>query len=184
MSEKYFCPNCGAPVAPTDKFCQSCGAKLVEQSAVQQPPVKPTTPQYSGPYVPPQAVSYQGQTTPGLPYQGIPQASYAQLKPSYFSRTLAYLLDGIIFGFIGSFCFIIPLFKDVIPERGKSFGKAILNLKVVDYDTGIPITAGQACLRQLGFIITAGFDIFVPLCTEDGRRVGDYIAGTIVLEDI
>lgn len=205
MSEgKYFCPNCGAPVAATDKFCQTCGAKLIDQTDARpqkpytQPPVQPqpqhpygqpTPTQYSGPYAPPTQPITPGQP-PGpyagriMPVQRAGPEYYAQVKAGLGSRVLAYILDSLIFGFIGSFCFIIPWFKDVIPERGKSFGKAMLNLKVVDYDTGLPITAGQACMRNFGYLLTLGFDIFVPFCTSDGRRVGDYLAGSIVIEDV
>ncbi|MHA1953178.1 MAG: RDD family protein, partial [Candidatus Heimdallarchaeaceae archaeon] len=112
---------------------------------------------------------------------GIPKGQYLELKPSYLDRFLAYLVDGIVFGFIGAICFIVPFFKDMIPEAGKSVGKSMLKLKVVNYDTGNPITAGQACVRTLCFILP--FDLFVPLCTEDGRRIGDMVANTIVLED-
>ena len=58
-----------------------------------------------------------------------------------------------------------------------------MKIRVVDYDSGDPITFEQSCLRNicLGFLF--GIDLIVPLCNDEGRRVGDYLAGTIVIED-
>lgn len=179
--KKFFCPNCGSSTTPDDKFCLSCGHKLADEASIPSPAQQP---QYQQP------VQQSGPYSPAQPYAaaqpmpvagGIPRERYMELKPKFLDRFLAYLVDGVIFGFIGAFCPIVPLFKDMIPEAGKSFGKSMLKLKVVNYDTGHPIKAGQACVRSLCFILP--FDLLVPLCTEDGRRIGDMVANTIVLED-
>jgi len=186
LSKKYFCPNCGSSTSPEDKFCLNCGKKLVKDSA---PSPKVQKPQYEAPaqqqapYVPPQPYAPTQTYAPTQPMPvsggGIPKHAYAQLKASYCDRGLAYLIDGCIF----SFCPPLACFRDIIPKAGKGFGKSAMNLMVVDYDTGLPITAGQACVRTLCMGATSGFDACVPLCTEDGRRLGDLVANTIVLED-
>jgi len=174
-SEKFFCPNCGASVTPEDKFCQNCGAKLKDQEpsviapGVQQPHV-----QTSGPVIPAYQPPPQQPHQAYQPYQPVVQqagfvdpAHYLQLKADLGSRCLAFLIDSIIWGIIssctGGFAVFVAIFKDSIPKEGRSFGKQAMNIKVVDYNTGGPMS--------------------VPLCTSDGRRVGDYIAGTIVIED-
>jgi len=199
MSAKYFCPNCGAAVIPEDKFCQNCGTKLeggtaqgVSAPAYQAPasqsgPVTPTpTYQPSQPYQP-----YQ----PYVDSQRIQQVStvdpsqYMRIKASLGNRCVANLIDSIIWTLISSFSgglgiFAVP-FKDSIPEEGKSFGKQAMHIRVVDYNTGRLMTVGQGFVRNcLGYLVTLGLDFFIPICTNDGRRVGDYLAGTIVIEDM
>ncbi len=180
MSKKYFCPNCGSSIAPEDKFCLNCGHKLVEESvpsakAQQAEPVQPA-PEHSGPYARVQPAAY--------PYvqpaqQAVLPANYIQLKASYMDRCLALLIDDILY----NLCPPLWCFRDVIPERGKSFGKSIMKIRVVDYDSGLPITVGQSCIRTLCLGVLFGIDFIVPLCNDEGRRIGDYLAGTIVLED-
>ena len=174
MSKKFFCPNCGAAAAPDDKFCLNCGTNLKEGAEVPVPPAQaPPThapAQQVGPYAPAQAMPVA---------TGIPRSSYIQMKAPMSSRCIALLIDGIIF----EICPPLWCFRDVVPERGKSIGKSILKLKVVDYDTGQPITFGQSCIRTLCLGVCFGLDYIVPFFNDEGRRIGDYVAGTIVLED-
>lgn len=44
MTEMQFCPQCGKPVAPTDRFCGACGASLAPGALPERPPTKPETP--------------------------------------------------------------------------------------------------------------------------------------------
>lgn len=183
MSKKYFCPNCGSSTATADKFCLNCGKKLVEDSAPSPKAQKPQyeTPAQQAPYVPPQPYAPTQPYAPAQPMPvsggGIPKHAYAQLRASYGDRFVAYIIDNCI----SSFCPPLGCFRDIIPETGKGFGKGMMKLMVVDYDTGLPITAGQACVRTLCFISI--IDAFMPLCNDEGRRIGDFVANTIVLED-
>lgn len=174
MSKKFFCPNCGAAAAPEDKFCLNCGTNLKEGTGVPTPPAQPVTQQpptqHAGPYAPAQAIPAA---------VGVPRSSYIQMKAPLSSRCVALLIDNLIY----NFCPPLWCFRDVIPEKGKSFGKSMLNLKVVDYDTGLPISVGQSCIRTICLGVCFGFDYIWPLFNDEGRRIGDYIAGTIVLED-
>ncbi len=175
MSKKFFCPNCGSSTAPEDKFCLNCGKQLGTASEpapkAQAPQAQPAQPQY----VPPQPY-VQAQT---MPVAGgrIPKEHYISLKGNYCDRGFALIIDGCI----SNICPPLGCFRDIIPETGRGFGKSIMKLKVVDYDTGRQITAGQACIRNICFITI--IDLFLPLCNEEGRRLGDFIANTIVLED-
>ena len=177
MSKKYFCPNCGSSIAPEDKFCLNCGQKLTEDFT-PAPKAQPTTAQ-SGP-TPAQPSPYTyAQPTTQASVPAVSPANYIQLKAGMLDRFLALLIDSIIF----NLCPPLWCFRDVIPEKGKSFGKSIMNIRVVDYDTGQPITTGQSCVRTLCLGVLFGIDYIVPLCNDEGRRIGDYLAGTIVLED-
>lgn len=178
MSKKFFCPNCGNSTSPEDKFCLNCGKQL---AAGSEPSPKAQKPQVEQPAQQPQYVPPQPYTTAQpMPVGGggIPKQHYIELKAGYFDRCFALLVDGCI----SSLCPPLGCFRDIIPEAGRGFGKSAMKLRVVDYDTGLPITAGQACVRNLCLGLF-GIDYIVPLCNAEGRRIGDFVANTIVLED-
>ncbi|WP_033295071.1 RDD family protein [Amycolatopsis jejuensis] len=75
-------------------------------------------------------------------------------------------------------------------SRGRSLGKLALGLRVVRVDGG-PISFRHALTRALaGFFVdfwALGFlgavAVIVSLTSSDGRRVGDYLAGTLVIRE-
>ena len=75
-------------------------------------------------------------------------------------------------------------------SRGRSLGKLAVGLRVVRVDGG-PIRFRHALVRGLaGFIVdfwTLGLfgavAVIVSLCSSDGRRVGDFLAGTLVIRE-
>ena len=77
--------------------------------------------------------------------------------------------------------FFYSLFKDCV--KGRSVGKRFTGCRVVDSSTGKPTPAGQALVRNLPFLIP--FFSIVELATAslrpDSRRLGDLMAGTIVV---
>jgi len=169
LSKKFFCPHCGSAIVPEDKFCMNCGKTLItDTSKVQtQTLVQQQSQIY---YAPVQSIPVA---------TVIPKEAFLEYKAPYLDRFVALLIDGFIY----DLCPPLWCFRDVIPERGKSFGKAILKLKVVDYVTGKPITPGQAFIRTMCLAFFPIIDLLVPLCNNEGRRIGDYVASTIVLED-
>lgn len=72
--------------------------------------------------------------------------------------------------------------------RGRSVGKIALGLRVVRDDGG-PIRARQAGVRALSgvfadFILTSGVGaVFCSLLNERGKRIGDVLAGTVVVRE-
>ena len=95
-------------------------------------------------------------------------------------RKSAPLVSRCIAAIIDSFFNCIPCYgcwKDGIRD-GQSFGKGMMGLRVVKFSTGKPATITDSCLRN--------FCSLCPpvLCITSGRRrVGDFIAGTIVIKD-
>ncbi|UOZ10082.1 RDD family protein [Amycolatopsis sp. WQ 127309] len=75
-------------------------------------------------------------------------------------------------------------------SRGRSLGKMAVGLRVVRVDGG-PIRFRHALTRGLaGFVVdfwTLGLfgavAVIVSLCSSDGRRVGDFLAGTLVVRE-
>ncbi|GAB2524842.1 RDD family protein [Nocardia heshunensis] len=73
-------------------------------------------------------------------------------------------------------------------SRGRSLGKMALGLRVVRADGG-PIDFRHAVTRGLAGIVdfwvlgTGLIAVVVSLCSPQGRRVGDALAGTVVVHD-
>ncbi|MFX0085942.1 MAG: RDD family protein [Candidatus Hodarchaeota archaeon] len=87
-------------------------------------------------------------------------------------RCLASCVDGCL-----AFIPCYSLWKDGIRE-GQSFGKGIFGLRVVNFTTGRPITVMDSCLRNCCSLCPP-----LLLVTKGRRRVGDFIAGSIVIKD-
>ncbi|NBH10756.1 RDD family protein [Amycolatopsis sp. SID8362] len=82
-----------------------------------------------------------------------------------------------------------PVLSETL-TRGRSLGKMAVGLRVVRVDGG-PIRFRHALVRGLaGFVVdfwTLGLfgavAVIVSLCSSDGRRVGDFLAGTLVVRE-
>ncbi|MEV4602209.1 RDD family protein [Amycolatopsis sp. NPDC049253] len=108
-------------------------------------------------------------------------ATSADLDPAL---TIALLLSVFVLIVIG-----YPVLFETL-TRGKSLGKMALGLRVVRLDGG-PIRFRHALTRALaGFFVdfwALGFlgavAVIVSLSSSNGRRVGDYLAGTLVIRE-
>jgi uncharacterized RDD family membrane protein YckC len=84
-------------------------------------------------------------------------------------------------------CFIgLPVTMETL-TRGRSVGKLALGLRVVRDDGG-PIRFRQAFVRALAglfelYLFTGVPALITSLASRQGKRVGDYMAGTIVLQE-
>ena len=71
-------------------------------------------------------------------------------------------------------------------NHGQSFGKRLMNIRVVKLDGSTPRN-GSYLLRWLLFIVdgplTSGLGIFVILLTKNNQRLGDLAAGTMVIKE-
>lgn len=76
--------------------------------------------------------------------------------------------------------FLYFLLRDGL-GRG-SLGKRICGLRVVDVKTGQPCRPLQSVVRNLILLAVGALDLFVPFVREDGRRIGDTVAGTKVVK--
>jgi uncharacterized RDD family membrane protein YckC len=89
-------------------------------------------------------------------------------------------------GLFWAFClgWLYQLLKDGVRE-GQSIGKGVMGLCVVDFNTGIPTTIGQSFIRNcLCGCVDASCCYLVAFIDEDGRRLGDHAAGTVVIIDL
>ncbi len=77
------------------------------------------------------------------------------------------------------------LIRDGIFGDGKSIGKRLLGIKVVDYNNGKPCTIKQSIIRNIAWYIPF-FQIIEPikiLTDQQNRRFGDEFANTVVIEN-
>ncbi len=65
--------------------------------------------------------------------------------------------------------------------RAGSLGKRICGLRVVDARSGAPCRRLQSVVRNLILLAVGAADLLVPLFRADGRRIGDRVAGTVVV---
>ena len=71
------------------------------------------------------------------------------------------------------------LFSDALPN-GQSIGKRILKIQVIHSKTAMPCSIGQSFLRNITFLLVAIDWLFIFFGSR--RRLGDFIANTIVVE--
>lgn len=93
---------------------------------------------------------------------------------------------GVLFIIVGSIGWIVlSIWNKVFREgrTGQSFGKARMNISLVDANTGAPIGAGRAFLREFVFSLLSSFtagvfwivDYLWPLWDKNGERLMDKI---------
>ena len=75
---------------------------------------------------------------------------------------------------LSRYLIVMLLFRDIF---GKSLGKFLLGITIVDFRTGKKANIWQRLLRQLTLPIIAA-EMIVVISTKDKRRLGDYWAKT------
>lgn len=108
-------------------------------------------------------------------------ASVASIGDS--SLATAYVILAFVLVFVG-----LPAGIETL-SHGRSLGKLMMGLRVVRDDGG-PIRFRHALVRALAAFFLdiwilgwLGVGIFTSILSERGKRVGDYLAGTVVLRE-
>ena len=143
-------------------------------------------------------------------YMPAPGYAPAARYGGFWIRVVAYIIDAIILGIVGgivdaifgvnprdttsgaygaagglNLLISIAYFAGLWTYMGATLGQRVFRLRVVDANTGQPITIGKALLRWLGlFISFIVCFIGVIWVAFDARKQGwaDKIAGTFVLQ--
>ena len=191
-----FCDNCGFELKPEDLFCPSCGKENVNRGPAKGTGAQPT---YSQP-PPPQYQQSQPPQYQQPPQQYQPQYQQPGYQPPQYSfnvkraveapfnyrlaplgdRCVGYLIDYCICSllsvtYIGG-C-IYWAIKDGI-RNGQSFGSGATNIRVVNFNTGMPASPLESCIRNF-----CDLCVCVAFIEKNQRHVGDLIAGTIGIKD-
>jgi uncharacterized RDD family membrane protein YckC len=112
----------------------------------------------------------------------------AAVIPLVSSHGKVTIANGILLGLSIIWAIYYSFTKDAY-DNGKSIGKRTVGLMVVNISTNKPCTKGESALRalMLGVMSAIPFvgtlvEPLVLLVNQDGRRVGDMVAGTQVIE--
>jgi uncharacterized RDD family membrane protein YckC len=182
-----FCPYSGETILLRAIKCRYCGSMLPDAQM---------------------AAGHYQLAAPGPPHQ---TGSHVRWYPkaSSFNRLIASILDGLIVSLAiwvpiflaeatySDFFYFIVLITSIWAiwyaftkdgrENGQSIGKKAMGLMVVNLNTNLPCTRGKSALRALLWIIPyiggliSLIDCIMVLVSDDGRRIGDYLANTQVI---
>ena len=115
-----------------------------------------------------------------------PKESKSDIQPgSLTNHFIAELIDEIIM-VVGAILLVIPgilyfLLQDGLFE-GRSIGKKLMGLKVIKQGTGQPCGYMESTIRNL-FMLLGPIEYIVVLITKDHKRIGDMVAGTLVINE-
>lgn len=194
-----LCPICKTSYPPDVKFCINDGARLViAGSSTEQ-----TEPQIHNPFERKQQVGqpyYKASAgnrflailLDSLIFTGLTIPALVVFLFAFFSAYGNKENLAIALCFVGIVLTLIPLafqmFKDSF-GKGQSPGKKAMKLMVIDLDTNMPCTKQKSFLRNviillLGLVPVIGslIEPIMVLATNDGRRLGDRAANTMVIE--
>ncbi|MFX1506725.1 MAG: RDD family protein [Promethearchaeota archaeon] len=172
-----YCQYCGTEIDLNSVYCKNCGKKVSST-------IKDRYDQIFEPSKRPDLKDTYQQIFPDKPSYPTTRPVTRVGKPAEFpERCVALLIDDAIVSFIPCFGFIYAWFKDALRE-GQSVGKGFMGLRVVDFQTGVPASFEQSFIRNCcpGCLDSCCCYLAV-LLDENGRRIGDHAAGTIVIQD-
>lgn len=187
---KYKCEKCGKEYNENVKFCPDDGGRILPAYLIGNPSSSTSVLQKAPigkrflAYLIDSLIMFALAIPAGIFYGiGISMAS----EYDYDSSSSA-----VLFFILAVICYILPMAYAFIKDglkNGQSYGKAAVNLKVINYYTKLPCTKGTSCLRNLISMVLCLIPIVGPfiepimvLATEDGRKLADRAANTIVVE--
>lgn len=202
-----LCPICKNSYPPDVKFCINDGARLI---AADQP-IQQTEPQIRNPFEPHKNASFEHTPQTGQTYYkaSIGNRLGAALLDGLIAVGLCIPACAVfVFAFIaaygneettaialcilGALLTLIPLGFQLLKDgfgRGQSPGKKAMSLMVIDLETNMPCTRQKSCLRNIIILLTGLVPVIgsliepiMVLLTDDGRRLGDRAANTMVID--
>jgi uncharacterized RDD family membrane protein YckC len=106
--------------------------------------------------------------------------TFLNYNPFYTSET-QYQDQVMLLAIFGGIFMFYFLFRDGFTRNG-SFGKKVAHIYISAVKTGRPCGVIRSFVRNLFLLIPPLqlIDLFIILFSKSGRRVGDYIAGTMI----
>lgn len=195
----HLCPICKTSYPPDVKFCINDGARLIAtDSSAEQ-----TEPQVHNPF------ERRPQIGQAYYKASIGNRFVAALLDGLILLALTIPAAGMfLFAFVTAYenkeeeamviCFVavllmlLPLAFQMLKDsfgKGQSPGKKAMKLMVIDLETNMPCTKQKSFLRNIimmliGIVpLVGGFiEPIMVLATDDGRRLGDRAANTMVID--
>lgn len=196
-----FCINDGARLVAAD-----------DSATPNEPQVRnPFEPQMRNPFEPQKNTPFEHQAQPGQTYYkaqignrlvaalldglifvGLTIPPFAAFLFAFISAYGNEVEAAIALGVLGLIITALPLGFQLAKDgfgKGQSPGKKVMKLIVIDLDTNMPCNKQKSCLRNLiglllGLVPLVGSFIepIMVLVTDDGRRLGDRAANTMVID--
>jgi len=187
------CPKCNAELDQNSKYCHSCGFNLGNNTNLN--PYQPYAIRYPKASIGLRLAAYIldsiivfALALPSIAFF----IAFAVSLANLYSYENFYCGEMFVFAPIGLILLIIPIKYEIIKDglgKGQSFGKRTVGLMVVSTTNNKPCTVGKSALRELIWKLICLIPIFgwlaepiLVLATDDGRRLGDRVADTMVIE--
>ena len=109
----------------------------------------------------------------------------------YVYSTIALLMELRLSSGFKTFFFLCIIYLPILGysflcetfNHGQSFGKKLMNIRVVKVDGSTPTVSSYLLLFIIDGPLTSGLGIFVVLLTKNNQRLGDLAAGTMVIKE-
>ena len=189
----FYCPTCNTPIEEGTRTCPNCG-RNVDENIMNVLVKAPLLERFLASLIDglicvllgiPAIICYiRGLALEGA-YDYSYSYSYSYRNYSSGREAVTYFLAALVLYIIlpGVYAFI----KDGL-GNGQSLGKRVMGLKVVKVSDGGKCTIALSALRALvgtliGLLPCIGYFIepIMVLATDDGRRLADRAAGTMVI---
>ena len=208
-----ICPSCGNRIEDAPSYQPAQPTPTYQPPAVSQPPSRPTYEapgRAAGPTFTPTRAPTRQRSFRGAPPANMGDRIIAAIIDDCCISWIVNMVWSTAFTMISCFTCGIGACCPVlwIPwgcvymwvrdgfNEGKGIGKGMMNLRVVDYETGAPATYGQSIIRN------CTRDIITCICTtcccclmgcpvsclfalgnDEGRALHDNVGGTIVISE-
>lgn len=190
----FYCPTCSTPIEEGTRTCPNCG-RNVDENIMNVLVKAPLLERFLASLIDnlicvllgiPAIICYKrGCYIHDLALRGAYDYSYSYRNYSSGREAVTYFLAALVLFII--FSGVYAFVKDGL-GNGQSLGKRVMGLKVVKVSDGGKCTIGLSALRALvGNLIVLlpciGYFIepIMVLATDDGRRLADRAAGTMVI---
>lgn len=106
------------------------------------------------------------------------------------TKMLSYYSSGEAGGYflVAAVLFLIPMIYQLLKDgmfNGQSIGKKAMGLRTITVETKLPCSIGKSVIRNLisALVSFVPIEPILVLVTNDGRKLGDKAAGTIVINN-
>lgn len=179
------CPNCGSCLPTNARFCNTCGNTVTPRT------VRPPQQDVRGPRPPdpPPVVSAPQQVTPA--YRGVRCGAFLLDVAAMMSPALPLAITGAVLGVAEVIYIVVPVAFFAVwvwmqvwqGLTGKTFGKAMLGLRLVRAHGSEPPGLAATFLRSGLFVVTLGLVALPVLSSSEPQRgAHDRISGLDVVD--
>lgn len=193
------CPKCKSKINDNSNYCQVCGTKLTRETQESNMKYSFNQPRYIKASIGLRLVAYFLDVLVvfllSIPSVILIIAGIIDIintNSNWMYEHEEFDINNIESFILGLILLLIPFVYEFIKDglwKGQSIGKKAMGLMVLNINDNTPCSIGSSILRKFVWIIINFFPIvgflvepIMILANEDGRRLGDLAAGTMVIE--